>query len=45
MKMLGDKEVTDMMSYMKALSTFEEGQTTTVKVDRNGEIVEVEVTF
>ena len=42
---LGDYEVTDMMSYMKALSKFEKGNTTTVKVDRKGEIVEAEVTF
>lgn len=42
---LGEHQITDMMSYMKALSLFEEGNTTLVKVDRNGEIIEVEVTF
>ncbi len=42
---LGKHEVTDMMSYMKALSTFEEGMTTMVTVNRNGEEVEKEVTF
>lgn len=42
---LGEHPVIDMMSYMKALSMFEEGNTTTVKVDREGEIIELEVTF
>ena len=42
---LGDSAVTDMMSYMKALSTFEEGQTTKVVVDRNGEMVEADIKF
>ncbi|WP_420571054.1 M20/M25/M40 family metallo-hydrolase [Kordia sp.] len=42
---LGAHEVTDMKSYMRALSKFENGNTTTVKVNRNGEIVEAEVTF
>jgi Zn-dependent M28 family amino/carboxypeptidase len=42
---LGEMEVEDMMGYMKALSKFEKGQTTTVKVNRDGEIIEAEVTF
>lgn len=42
---LGDIAVDDMMGYMKALSKFEKGNTTTVKVDRDGKIVESEVTF
>jgi S1-C subfamily serine protease len=42
---LGDSTVVDMMSYMRALSSFEEGQTTTVVVERNGEKVSAEVTF
>jgi hypothetical protein len=42
---LGDSAVTDMMSYMKALSTFEEGHTTKVVVDRNGEMVEADIKF
>jgi hypothetical protein len=42
---LGDTAVTDMMSYMKALSTFEEGQTTKVVVDRNGDMVEADIKF
>ncbi len=34
-----------MMSYMRALSTFEEGNSTTVVVDRNGQKIEAEITF
>ena len=42
---LGEHEVTDMKAYMRALSKFEGGNTTTVKVNRNGEVIEAEVTF
>lgn len=42
---LGDSTIVDMMSYMKALSTFEKGTTTKVKVKRGEEVVETEVTF
>jgi hypothetical protein len=42
---LGEFEITDMMSYMKALSKFEKGSTTTVKVLRNDKTVEAEITF
>ena len=42
---LGDIEVKDMMGYMKALSKFEKGQTTTVKVQRGDKLVEAPVTF
>ncbi|OAD91701.1 peptidase M28 [Aequorivita soesokkakensis] len=42
---MGDYEVTDMMSYMKSLSKFEKGQTATVTVNRNDELIEVEVAF
>ncbi len=42
---LGEIEITDMMSYMKALSNFEKGNTTTVKVERGGKVIEAEVTF
>ena len=42
---LGAYKITDMMSYMKALSKFEKGKTTTVKVDRKGKVVEMPVTF
>jgi hypothetical protein len=44
-KKLGDKNITDMMSYMKALSTFNPGQTTVVTVKRGDDLLEVEVTF
>ncbi len=42
---LGDSTVVDMMSYMRALSAFEEGSTTNVVVDRNGKKVKAEVKF
>jgi Zn-dependent M28 family amino/carboxypeptidase len=42
---LGGYKVTDMKTYMKALSQFENGDTTTVKVDRNGETVEATIAF
>ncbi len=42
---LGDSTVVDMMSYMRALSVFEEGDSTTVVVDRNGEKVSAQIVF
>lgn len=42
---LGDSTIVDMMSYMRTLSTFEEGDTTKVVVDRNGEEVEANIEF
>ena len=42
---LGDIETKDMMGYMKALATFDLGQTTVVTVNRGGELLEVELTF
>lgn len=42
---LGDFETKSMMNYMKALSKFEEGQTTTAVIERNGKAMEVSVTF
>ena len=42
---LGEHDTEDMMGYMKALSKFEVGQTTTVTVDRDGELLEKKVTF
>ena len=42
---VGEYEIIDMMSYMKSLSKFEKGQKTTVVVNRDGELVEVEVTW
>jgi len=42
---LGDSTVVDMMSYMRALSTFEEGNSTKVIVDRKGKKIEAKITF
>ncbi len=42
---LGDSTVVDMMSYMRALSVFDEGDATKVIVERNGDRVEAEITF
>ena len=42
---LGDSTVIDMISYMRALSAFEEGNTAKVVVDRDGKKVEAEVQF
>ncbi|WP_026754416.1 M28 family peptidase [Sediminibacter sp. Hel_I_10] len=42
---LGDSLVIDMMSYMCALATFEEGDETKVTVMRNSEEVEAEIKF
>lgn len=42
---LGDSTVVDMMSYMRALSVFEEGDATKVVVDREGERIEAKLTF
>ncbi|MCT8338925.1 M20/M25/M40 family metallo-hydrolase [Flavobacteriaceae bacterium TK19130] len=44
-KKMGEHDVNDMMSYMKSLSKFEKGQTATVTIERDGELMEVEVTF
>ena len=42
---LGEHQIEDMMGYMKALSKFEKGDTTTVKVNRDGKELEAQVTF
>lgn len=42
---LGDSTITNMMSYMRALSVFEKGDSTKVVVDRNGTEVEAEIEF
>lgn len=42
---LGDSTVTDMMSYMRALSTFKKGDVTTVMINRDGEKIEFEIEF
>ncbi|MBT8187579.1 MAG: M28 family peptidase [Croceitalea sp.] len=42
---LGDSLVVDMMSYMRALSTFDVGDKTKVKVNRNGKSIEATIEF
>ena len=42
---LGDSLVTDMMSYMRALSTFEKGDKTEVLVKRDEEEIKAEIEF
>jgi hypothetical protein len=42
---MGDSTITDIYSYMRALSVFEAGDTTTVVVDREGEKVSAKLTF
>ncbi len=42
---MGDSLVTDMMSYMRVLSTFDQGDTTTVVVKRDGAEIEKQVQF
>ena len=44
-KKLGDSTIVDMMGYMRALSVFDEGDSTKVIVDRNGEQIEVTIQF
>ena len=44
-KKLGDQPITDMMSYMKALATYSEGDSTLVTIEREGASMEVEVQF
>ena len=42
---MGDSTVVDMISYMRALSAFEEGDSTTVVVDREGKQISVQIKF
>ncbi|NNJ89275.1 MAG: M28 family peptidase [Eudoraea sp.] len=42
---MGDSVVTDMMSYMRALSVFDTGDSTSVIVDRDGEKITVPISF
>ena len=42
---IGEYEIADMMGYMKALSKFEKGTTTIVKINRSGKVIEEQVTF
>ena len=44
-KKLDTASVKDMMSYMKALSTYENGDKCMVTIDRDGELLEIEVEF
>ncbi len=42
---LGDSTVTDMMSYMRALSSFKKGDQTSVTIERNGEKISYKIVF
>ncbi|RZN83880.1 MAG: M28 family peptidase [Winogradskyella sp.] len=42
---LGDAEVTDMMSYMAALSTYDKGDETAIRVKRGDSIIDTKVKF
>ncbi len=42
---LGDSTVVDMMSYMRALSVFDEGNKTKVIVERQGKKIQVDIVF
>ncbi|NNC49383.1 MAG: M28 family peptidase [Flaviramulus sp.] len=42
---LGDSAVTDMMSYMKVLATFKEGDRTKVIVERESKLIEADIEF
>jgi len=44
-KKMGDREIVDMMSYMKALGAFNPGETVKVIVERNGKKITKDVTF
>ncbi len=42
---LGEHKITDMMTYMKALGKFSKGGTTKVKVKRENQVLEKDITF
>lgn len=42
---LGDSTIADMMSYMRALSSFKKGDVTTVKIKRGEELMEFPIEF
>jgi S1-C subfamily serine protease len=42
---MGDSTVTDMMSYMRALSSFEKGNSTMIIISRNGTDVVKKIDF
>jgi len=44
-KKIGDYPVKDVQEYMKALSKYSKGDTTTLEVERNGAIVKLNLTF
>ncbi|PVW17369.1 M20/M25/M40 family metallo-hydrolase [Marixanthomonas spongiae] len=44
-KRMGEHDISDMMSYMKSLSKFEKGETAIVTVERDGKLIEANVTF
>jgi S1-C subfamily serine protease len=44
-KKLGGEEIKDVQSYMKALSKFAKGDTTTVEVEREGVMKQLKLTF
>jgi hypothetical protein len=42
---MGDSTVTDIYGYMRALSVFNAGDTTTVVVERDGQRISAKLTF
>ncbi len=42
---INNDEITDMMSYMKCLAKYKKGDTVKVKIERNKQIIEKELTF
>jgi S1-C subfamily serine protease len=42
---LGDSTITDMMSYMRALSVFDKGDEAAITVKRGEEIIDTKVNF
>ena len=42
---IGDIDVNDMMGYMKGLSKFEKGNSTVVKINRQGKIIDISIIF
>ena len=42
---MGSIDVIDMMSYMKALSKFEKGDSTKIQLSRNSKVIELEISF
>lgn len=45
LKKMGDQEIKDVQGYMKVLSNFKKGDTTTIEVLRKDQIVTLELTF